>query len=70
VELREDFLQGALGRFERPSALEQDSMFDLGIGCGNVTYKIHHPGLIWNGHEEPLPEDGGKKRILNARNSG
>jgi site-specific DNA-methyltransferase (cytosine-N4-specific) len=68
VELREDYLKAALGRFERPLAPEQDSMFDLGA-CG-VTYKIHHPGLMWNGHEEPLSEDGGKKRIINASNSG
>jgi hypothetical protein len=68
VELREDYLKGALGRFERPVAPEQDSMFDL--GSNDIAYKIHHPGLMWNGHEEPLSEDGGKKRIIHARNSG
>jgi len=68
VEMREDYLKGALGRFERPVAPEQGSMFD--IGGEGISYKIHHPGVMWNGHEDPLPEDGGKKRILNARNTG
>ena len=68
VEMREDYLKGALGRFERPVVPEQDSMFD--IGGEEVSYKIYHPGLMWNGHEDPLPEDGGKRRILNARNTG
>jgi site-specific DNA-methyltransferase (cytosine-N4-specific) len=68
VEMREDYLKGALGRFKRPMVPEQDSMFD--VGGQDITYKIHHPGVFWNGHEDPLPEDGGRKRILNARNSG
>ena len=68
VELREEYLQGALGRFERPPSPEQESLFD--VGSGNITYRIHHPGLMWNGHDSPLPTDGGKKRIINARNSG
>jgi len=68
VEMREDYLKGALGRFERPEAPEQESMFD--IGGEGISYRIHHPGARWNGHEEPLAEDGGKRRILNARNTG
>ena len=64
VELREDYLTGALGRFERPSEPIQDSMFDMG-GI-DITYKIHHPGLMWNGHEDPLREDGGKTRTPHA----
>jgi DNA modification methylase len=67
VEMREDYLQGALGRFERRAPPQQDSMFD--IGGEAISYKIHHPGVMWNGHEEPLPHDGGKKRVLNARNT-
>jgi site-specific DNA-methyltransferase (cytosine-N4-specific) len=68
VELREDYLKAALGRFERPAVPEQDSMFD--VGGEGISYKIHHPGMMWNGHEDPLQEDGGKRRILNARNTG
>jgi site-specific DNA-methyltransferase (cytosine-N4-specific) len=62
VELREDYLLGALGRFERPLQPEQETMFE--IGGESIAYKIHHPGAMWNGSEEPLPPDGGKKRVI------
>jgi site-specific DNA-methyltransferase (cytosine-N4-specific) len=62
VELRENYVRGALGRFERPPEPEQETMFDV-AGEG-VTYKIHHPGVMWNGREDPLPEDGGKRRVI------
>ncbi|MFB3826293.1 MAG: site-specific DNA-methyltransferase [Bryobacteraceae bacterium] len=69
VDLVEEYLKGGLARFERQTQPEQASMFQM---CGEViTYKLHHPAVLWNGHEEePLPEDGGKKRILkNARDT-
>lgn len=67
VELREDYLLGALGRFERPVEPQQVPMFD--VGGTPIAYKIHHPAAMWNGDEESLPQDGGKRRILNARRS-
>jgi site-specific DNA-methyltransferase (cytosine-N4-specific) len=60
VEMREDYLQGALGRFERGTAAEQDSMFD--VNAVGASYRLSHPGILWNGKEDPLDEDGGKKR--------
>ncbi len=63
VELSEDYLKGALGRFERPCQPEQGALFDF--GGKPISYKIHHPGVMWNGREEPLPQDGGKKRTMN-----
>ena len=57
VETCDEYVQGALGRFERPPEPQQESMFDP---TGEQTaYKLHHPAAFWNGHEEPLAKDGG-----------
>jgi site-specific DNA-methyltransferase (cytosine-N4-specific) len=57
VELVEDYLKGAVGRFQR--APEQMKVSD------DTAYKVYHPGIFWNGQEdEPLPEDGGRKRVI------
>jgi site-specific DNA-methyltransferase (cytosine-N4-specific) len=63
VELVEHYLEGALGRFERPPQPEQQAMFEL---SGEViTYKLYHPAPMWSRQrEEPLPEDGGKARVI------
>ena len=65
VEKCEAYLQGALGRFERPPEPQQEPMFDL--DATRTTYKLYHPGALWNGHEDPLSEDGGRKRMIHAR---
>jgi DNA modification methylase len=67
VEKSEDYLRGAIARFERPPKPRQDSMFEE---TGTATsYRLYHPAALWNGHhEEPLEEDGGKKRKTHARN--
>ncbi|MBI4441834.1 MAG: site-specific DNA-methyltransferase [Acidobacteria bacterium] len=65
VEMREEYLKGALGRFERPPRFEQETLFDP--SSDGITYKLHHPASLWNGPEDPLPSDGGKERILDAR---
>lgn len=63
AELVESYLEGARGRFERPTELPKPKATrneDDGY------YRIPHPGLLWNGGDErrlaPLPEDGGKQR--------
>ncbi|HZP00165.1 MAG TPA: site-specific DNA-methyltransferase [Terriglobia bacterium] len=65
VEIFEDYLKGALGRFERPEIPEQENLFH-GKGSSDLGwYKIFHPAKLWNGsREEPLPEDGGRRRTL------
>ncbi|MBF6560183.1 MAG: site-specific DNA-methyltransferase [Candidatus Binataceae bacterium] len=65
VEMREDYLKGALGRFERAPEPKQEQMFDA--SGESSAYKLHHPAALWNGHEDPLEKDGGKERKLNAR---
>jgi len=66
IEKVEEYVEGALGRFERPPEPQQETMFEVGNHA--TSYKLHHPAAFWNGHEEPLPPDGGKIRKINARN--
>lgn len=55
VDLEEEYLRGALGRFvERPAAPTRST---------DEYYKVSRPGLLWNGEDaEDLPEDGGRTR--------
>jgi site-specific DNA-methyltransferase (cytosine-N4-specific) len=66
VEKVEEYVEGALGRFERPPEPQQETMFEGGTQA--ASYKLHHPAALWNSHEEPLPSDGGQTRKINARN--
>lgn len=64
AEMVENYLEGAKGRFERPSTppapARQSKKSDDGY------YRVPHPGLLWNGGDEresaPIPEDGGRSR--------
>ena len=56
AEVIEDYLSGALGRFERPTLAERPTSEE---GC----YRVPRPGLLWNGPDPiPLASDGGKMR--------
>jgi site-specific DNA-methyltransferase (cytosine-N4-specific) len=63
VELDEDYILGALGRFKRPvQARDQDSIA-LDLSKEDNFYKVPKPGLLWNGASGgPLPADGGQAR--------
>lgn len=59
IEISEDYLKGAMARFERGvyekviSKPEDESNY----------YRIPRPGILWNGDDgEQLPEDGGRTR--------
>jgi DNA modification methylase len=57
VELREDYVEGAKGRFII------DEKYTPSNGSTEKFYKLARPGLLWNGYvEPPLPADGGKRR--------
>lgn len=59
LELDEDYLRGALGRFQRPP----DGAAPPRGGAKEEFYKLPRAGLLWNGAAEPpLPEDGGRTR--------
>ena len=59
MELKEQYLKGAQGRFViSPSGKAKRS-----AQRDQITYNIHRPGLLWeNGKESPLPHDGGRFR--------
>jgi len=64
-ELNEEYLVGALGRFS-PSNIDQDRKKD-----DTNYYRIPNPGLLWNGGtNDPLPTDGGMKRVIKKSKSG
>jgi site-specific DNA-methyltransferase (cytosine-N4-specific) len=65
-ELRDDYLQGALGRFQtekvQPSALNESS-YKSEERREKDFYRISKPGCLWNGVEgPPLAADGGSHR--------
>ena len=68
AELVEDYLHGALGRFEAQAEPPKAGKPKKGEDDGY--YRVPHPGLLWNGGDEresaPLPADGGKKRPRKA----
>ena len=64
-ELREDYLQGALGRFQTkaPVAAVPHPKTENNQGVEKDFYRIAKPGGLWNGVEGPqLQADGGFKR--------
>lgn len=59
IELREDYLQGAVGRFQK--ALKPQLRADL--NDSKNYYRVPKPGLLWNGAAEPaLDRAGGRRR--------
>src|SRR6266702_455528 len=57
VELREDYVEGAKGRFVIDEKSAESN------GKTEKFYKLARPGLLWNGADDALlTEDGGKKR--------
>lgn len=57
-DLVEDYLKGALGRFNRNGTLFPES-----AKLRDVTYRLCHPSAGWNTFDDqPLPLDGGKSR--------
>lgn len=68
VELQEEYLRGAIGRFQKrepypqPSQLKPKSNDEAGF------YKIARPGLLWDDATEgQLAEDGGKSRVIKKK---
>jgi DNA modification methylase len=68
-ELREEFLEGALGRFQNGPSDEQRTFFPAANGNGKRTsYRLFHPAVVWEEFaDEPLADDGGKKRAKPRR---
>jgi site-specific DNA-methyltransferase (cytosine-N4-specific) len=68
VDLVEDYLKGALGRFH-PRKVEKYPAPSVEKSNRDNAYRAYKPGLMWNGVEEdePLPTDGGAKRLPAAK---
>jgi site-specific DNA-methyltransferase (cytosine-N4-specific) len=65
-ELRDDYLEGALGRFQTedsPAPVISEPSYKTAIGREKDFYRIPKPGGFWNAVEgPPLAADGGFKR--------
>ncbi len=63
-ELSEEYLTGALGRFQQENGTdEQQAKLLRDEGEDSNYYRLPHPGILWNGeHGDSLPADGGKRR--------
>lgn len=63
-ELSEEYLTGALGRFQQENGTDEQQAKLLRDETEDSNYyRLPHPGILWNGeHGETLPEDGGKRR--------
>lgn len=67
IENTSEYCEAALGRFVRDPAQTGKEAAKPKDHPSNY-YRIPHPGILWNGEpEDPLPEDGGKKRQLNRK---
>jgi DNA modification methylase len=66
VEVREEYLKGALARFARPVGMAPDTA-EMREGDESDYYRLPRPGLLWNGSDgTSLPADGGRKRSIRA----
>ena len=62
IDLIEDYLRGAIGRFQRDPEESTGPRLQA-LDDEEATYKIPRAGIFWNGvPKEPLPQDGVKKR--------
>jgi site-specific DNA-methyltransferase (cytosine-N4-specific) len=64
VELLEEYLEGAVARFEREDGRgPNDPQPDASGPRKDTYYRIPRPGLLWNGNTKGrLPADGGEAR--------
>ncbi len=61
VDLEEDYLRGALGRFKGPRKAKQGVLIEE--KGAPASYRVYQPGANWNGTDDPpLPTDGGRAR--------
>ncbi|MGD0537949.1 MAG: site-specific DNA-methyltransferase [Verrucomicrobiota bacterium] len=67
-DLVEDYLKGALGRFQFGKA-EKYPITKPGKQNGDDAYRAFKPGLLWNGVDDdaPLAADGGAKRTTSIK---
>lgn len=71
-DLVEDYLKGALARFHDDTPETQRILFTRGATRNTeTTYRVHHPGALWEGNtSDLLPEDGGERRPKHIGKNG
>lgn len=63
-ELVEDYLAGALGRFDSGQSSERQVKLLRNENEDSNYYRLPHPGILWNGEQgDKLHKDGGRKRL-------
>lgn len=72
-EMEHNYVLGAVGRFvpeeqpEETQTRKKKKKQTASVSSG-MWYKINHPGCLWDANDHsPLPQDGGKVRILRAK---
>lgn len=65
IDLIEEYLKGAIARFEKKNTNKKRTSSDLLPKRNEPThYRVVRPGILWNGNTEGLlPKDGGAKRV-------
>lgn len=68
IDICEEYLLGALGRFAKSRKRPKTGLFPTEIprngDMGGTYYKIPRPDVLWDGSEdERLPADGGRRRM-------
>ena len=67
-ELVEEYLTGALGRFEGDTVANPEAKLVRDENEDSNYYRLPHPGILWNGtHGDRLDEDGGRKRQISRK---
>jgi hypothetical protein len=57
IELVRDYCRAALGRFVRDP--QETKPISNPADASNY-YRVPRPGILWNGHDDVLPQDGGR----------
>lgn len=66
-ELMEEYLLGAMGRFQPGQQEESAAKLIRDEDEDSNYYRLPHPGILWNGTHDKLAADGGRKRQVSAK---
>jgi site-specific DNA-methyltransferase (cytosine-N4-specific) len=72
AEVRKEYLEGALGRFETDNVESIAARASIATKIENEAnyYKIPRPDILWHcGHNDALAEDGGKQLVIKRSGS-
>lgn len=71
IELLEEYLEGAVGRFQKDSLVNGRFNGKSSEEDPSNYYRVPRPGILWNGSTgNPLPADGGESRPQPSKTPG